>query len=107
MHDVDTTRTTFIGHQRTLIWNHLTHEETQKIGLTKPPYSYKVVGFTLCDHSSTHVDAINHVVDDPEARSVDQLQTPYDPRAGERHRLVVLRHSRSMKKGTKIRSSCP
>lgn len=64
---------TFIGHQRTLIWQHLTHEETQKMGLTKPPYSYQVVGFTLCDHSNTHVDAINHVVDDPDARSIDQL----------------------------------
>lgn len=64
---------TFVGHQRTLIWNHLSHEETQRIGLTKPPYSYKVVGFTLCDHSGTHVDAINHVVNEPEARSVDQL----------------------------------
>jgi kynurenine formamidase len=41
--------------------------------LTKPPYSYQVVGFTLCDHSSTHVDAINHIVDRPDARSIDQL----------------------------------
>jgi len=54
---------TFPGHQHTLIWRHLTHEETQRLGLTKPPYSYQVVGFTLCDHSSTHVDAINHIVD--------------------------------------------
>ena len=61
-HTITTEDPTFIGHQRTLIWNHLTHEETQRIGLTKPPYSYKVVGFTLCDHSNTHVDAINHVV---------------------------------------------
>jgi hypothetical protein len=28
---------TFIGHQRTLIWNHWSHEETPKIGLTKLP----------------------------------------------------------------------
>jgi kynurenine formamidase len=64
---------TFPGHQRTLVWQHLTHEETQRLGLTKPPYSYQVVGFTLCDHSSTHVDAINHIVDRPDARSIDQL----------------------------------
>jgi kynurenine formamidase len=64
---------TFPGHQRTVIWQHLSHEETQRLGLTKPPYSYQVVGFTLCDHSSTHVDAINHVVDRPDARSIDQL----------------------------------
>jgi kynurenine formamidase len=64
---------TFVGHQRTLVWQHLSHEETQQVGLAKPPYSYQVFGFTLCDHSSTHVDAINHIVDRPDARSVDQL----------------------------------
>jgi kynurenine formamidase len=68
---------TFVGHQRTLIWEHLSHKETQALGLTKPPYSYKVTGFTLCDHSGTHVDSINHVVDSPDARSVDQLPTSW------------------------------
>jgi kynurenine formamidase len=55
------------------MWDHLTHEETPKLGLTKLPYSYRVVAFTMCDHSSTHVDAINHVVTEPGARSIDQL----------------------------------
>lgn len=64
---------TFAGHQRVVMWDHLTHEETQKLGLTKPPYSYRVVGFTMCDHSSTHVDAINHIVPEPGARAIDQL----------------------------------
>ncbi|HEV8637320.1 MAG TPA: cyclase family protein [Chloroflexota bacterium] len=64
---------TFVGHQRTLMWDHLSHEETIRLGLTRAPYSYRVVGFTMCDHSSTHVDAINHVVPEPGARSVDQL----------------------------------
>jgi kynurenine formamidase len=64
---------TFPGHQRTVLWDHLTHEETIRLGLTKAPYSYRVVGFTMCDHSSTHVDAINHVVPRPDARPIDQL----------------------------------
>lgn len=72
-HTISTEDPTFPGHQRTLIWQHLSHEETPRFGLTKPPYSYQVVGFTMCDHSSTHVDAINHIVDRPDARSVDQL----------------------------------
>lgn len=63
----------FAGHQRVVMWDHLTHEETPKLGLTKLPYSYRVVGFTMCDHSSTHVDAINHIVTEPGARSIDQL----------------------------------
>jgi kynurenine formamidase len=72
-HDISTDDPVFPGHQRTIMWQHLSHEETQKLGLTKPPYSYQVMGFTMCDHSNTHVDAINHVVDAPDARSVDQL----------------------------------
>jgi len=64
---------TFGGHQRLVMWDHLTHEETQRFGLTKPPYSYRVGAFTMCDHSGTHVDAINHVVPEPGARSIDQL----------------------------------
>lgn len=64
---------TFIGHQRTLIWNHLSHEETIQFGLTKAPYSYKIVGFTMCDHSNTHVDSINHVVNEPNARAINEL----------------------------------
>ena len=72
-HTIQADDPTFPGHQRTLLWQHLTHEETQRLGLTRPPYSYQVVGFTMCDHSSTHVDAINHVVDRPDARSIDLL----------------------------------
>lgn len=68
---------TFNGHQRTLIWRHLSHKETQQMGLTKPPYSYQVTGFTLCDHSGTHVDSINHVVDRPDARPIDLLPTQW------------------------------
>lgn len=72
-HSISSEDPTFVGHQRTLMWDHLTHEETQQLGLTKPPYSYKVTGFTMCDHSGTHVDSINHVVNEEGARSVDQL----------------------------------
>jgi len=72
-HDLSPEDPTFVGHQRTLMWEHLTHDETQKMGLTKPPYSYKVTGFTMCDHSGTHVDAINHVLDEPDAPSIDML----------------------------------
>ncbi len=64
---------TFGGHQRMVMWDHLTHEETQRFGSHQAPYSYRVVAFTMCDHSGTHVDAINHVVPEPGARSIDQL----------------------------------
>ncbi len=64
---------TFPGHLRTVIWEHLTTEETIKFGLTKAPYSYRVTGFMMCDHTSTHVDAVNHIVEGDHARAVDEL----------------------------------
>jgi kynurenine formamidase len=72
-HTISPDDPTFPGHQRTVMWDHLTHEDTIRLGLTKAPYSYRVVGFTMCDHASTHVDAINHVVTEPDARSIDLL----------------------------------
>jgi kynurenine formamidase len=64
---------TFPGHLRTVIWEHLSMEETIKLGLTKEPYCYRVTGFMMCDHTSTHVDSINHIVPTPGARPVDEL----------------------------------
>lgn len=72
-HTISMDDPTFGGHQRTIIWDHLTHEETIKFGLTKAPYSYRVTGFTMCDHSNTHVDAINHIVTDPDARAIHEI----------------------------------
>jgi kynurenine formamidase len=72
-HDLSPKNPVFTGHLKTVMWDHLTHEETMKSGLTKAPYSYRVVGFLTCDHNSTHVDSINHVVADPDARSIDRL----------------------------------
>ena len=72
-HPISPSDPTFAGHQRVVMWDHLTHEETPALGLTKLPYSYRVVGFTMCDHSGTHVDAINHIVTEPGARAIDQL----------------------------------
>lgn len=64
---------TFPGHLRTVIWDHLTMEDTIFLGYTKEPYCYRVTGFMMCDHTSTHVDSINHIVATPEARPVDKL----------------------------------
>lgn len=72
-HELGPSNPTFPGHLKTVLWDHLTHEETLKSGLTKAPYCYRVVGLTTCDHSSTHVDAINHIVTSPGARSIDKL----------------------------------
>lgn len=45
------------GHPKTVIWDHLTHAETKKDG-----FSYAVKGIMVSDHTSTHVDALSHVI---------------------------------------------
>ncbi|MGD2247597.1 MAG: cyclase family protein [Candidatus Methanofastidiosia archaeon] len=45
------------GHPKTVVWDHLTHEETKKNG-----FSYAVKGLMFSDHTSTHVDALSHII---------------------------------------------
>lgn len=45
------------GHPKTVIWDHLTHEETKRNG-----FSYAVKGIMLSDHTSTHVDSLSHII---------------------------------------------
>jgi kynurenine formamidase len=48
------------GHAKVAFWDHLTHEES-KLRLGDSPFSYTVKGMALCDHVSTHLDAISHL----------------------------------------------
>jgi kynurenine formamidase len=48
------------GHMKVAMWDHLTHEESRmRLGDT-PFRGYAVKGIALCDHDSTHMDAISH-----------------------------------------------
>jgi kynurenine formamidase len=48
------------GHMKVAIWTHLTHDES-RIRLGDTPFrGYAVNGIVLCDHDSTHMDAIYH-----------------------------------------------
>jgi kynurenine formamidase len=48
------------GHMKVAMWTHLTHEESRmRLGDT-PFRGYAVKGLALCDHDSTHMDAIYH-----------------------------------------------
>lgn len=71
-HEIAPSNPTFKGHQRTVMWQHLSHEDVQQFGLTEPPYSYEVVAFTLCGHTSTHCDSISHIVPEQGARPIDK-----------------------------------
>ena len=71
-HEIAPSNPTFKGHQRTVMWQHLSHQDVQQFGLAEPPYSYEVVAFTLCGHTSTHCDSISHIVPEQGARPIDQ-----------------------------------
>ncbi|MBU7046384.1 MAG: cyclase family protein [Theionarchaea archaeon] len=45
------------GHPKTVVWDHLTHQETKRNG-----FSYAVKGLMLSDHTSTHVDSLSHII---------------------------------------------
>lgn len=48
------------GHMKVSFWTHLSHAESlARIGDT-PFKGYAVKGMVLCDHDSTHIDAISH-----------------------------------------------
>ena len=59
------------GHFKTVLFTHVTHEETQRRLGTD--FSYETMGLLICDHGPTHIDAIKHLSRDPSAESIDQL----------------------------------
>ena len=50
------------GHVKVAFWWHLTHDEVKKLRLpaTSPFDGYAVRGVVMCEHVSTHVDAVWH-----------------------------------------------
>lgn len=61
----------FPGHLKTVVWDHVTHEETAK--LMTEGFSYQAKGMILCDHGPTHVDAVSHIDPRPDAPTIDQM----------------------------------
>lgn len=59
------------GHLKTVIWTHVSHEESyRQIGTE---FSYHAKGIMFCDHGPTHIDSVSHLSTDPNAESIDQL----------------------------------
>ena len=59
------------GHMKVAMWDHLTHEESRmRLGDT-PFRGYAVKGLSLCDHDSTHMDAISHFQPDRPDLSIE------------------------------------
>lgn len=59
------------GHLKTVIFTHVSHEETMRQLGTG--FSYEASGILICDHGPTHIDSISHLSRDPDAPSVDEI----------------------------------
>jgi kynurenine formamidase len=59
------------GHAKTVIWEHMSHEESRRnIGTG---FSYQCSGIMMCDHGPTHIDSVSHLTTDPDVPSVDEI----------------------------------
>lgn len=63
------------GHAKTVIWEHMSHEESLRTIGTG--FSYRSSGIMMCDHGPTHIDSISHLSTDPTAPSVDEIPLHY------------------------------
>jgi kynurenine formamidase len=61
------------GHMKMAMWDHLTHEESRMRMGDTPFRGYAVKGLSLCDHDSTHMDAISHFHADRQDLSIEQF----------------------------------
>ncbi len=59
------------GHAKTVIWEHMSHEESGRTIGTG--FSYRSSGIMMCDHGPTHIDSVSHLSTDPDAPSVDKI----------------------------------
>jgi kynurenine formamidase len=73
--EISMTMPIYPGHVKVAFWDHLTHEEVRRLRL--PPDSpfrgYSVKGIVMCDHVSTHVDAVWHFNPDRPDLTIDRL----------------------------------
>jgi len=59
------------GHAKTVIWEHMSHEESGRMLGTE--FSYQSSGLMMCDHGPTHIDSVSHLSPDPNAPSVEEI----------------------------------
>lgn len=59
------------GHLKTVIFQHVTHEETAP--RFEGEFSFQTTGFMMNDNGPTHVDAFSHLDPAPDAQTIDQM----------------------------------
>ena len=61
------------GHLKTVTFQHATHEETAPRFTSD--FSFQTLGFMLNDNGPTHVDSFSHLDPDPEAQTIDEMDS--------------------------------
>ena len=59
------------GHLKTVVFQHVTHEETSQ--RFEGGFSFQTMGVMLNDNGPTHVDSFSHFNPDPNALTIDQM----------------------------------
>ena len=70
-HEISPSIPVYPGHMKVAMWDHLTHEESRMRMGDTPFRGYAVKGLAMCDHDSTHMDAISHFHPDRPDLSID------------------------------------
>jgi kynurenine formamidase len=73
-HIISPTMPIYPGHAKVALWPHLSHAESrQRLGPGRKWCGYGVTGITMCDHVSTHIDAIYHFNEKRPDLSIEKL----------------------------------
>lgn len=69
--DIYTGMPVYPGHLKTVLFDHVSHEETAPRFTSG--FSFQTKGFMMNDNGPTHVDSFSHLDTDPSAATIDQM----------------------------------
>ncbi len=73
-HTISPSMPIYPGHAKVAFWTHLSHAESRlRLGPGRKFRGYRVTGITMCDHVSTHVDAVWHFNEKRRDLSIEKL----------------------------------
>lgn len=70
----------YAGHLKTVVFQHASFDDTRP-SFPDSGWAFQSLGLLLCDHGPTHVDALSHLDERPEAPTIDRM--PLDTFWGE------------------------
>jgi kynurenine formamidase len=62
----------YAGHLKTVVFQHASFDDTRP-SFPESGWAFQSQGLLLCDHGPTHVDALAHLDESPDAPTIDQM----------------------------------